>query len=111
MDLVPTQPLTEMSTKNTSGGKGLPEIKTDNPNAICESTADRRGGFESHNIIGLHGILQGYFPSNKTEEHSVAFRTQENYTDWSTAAGRRILMPTFADRGVVSAAKQPRPLI
>jgi hypothetical protein len=30
----------------------------------------------------------------------MAFSPQENYTDWATANGRRILVPTFADRGV-----------
>jgi hypothetical protein len=32
--------------------------------------------------------------------NSVAFSSQANYTDWATATGRRILMPTFMDRGV-----------
>jgi hypothetical protein len=31
---------------------------------------------------------------------SVALSPQTNYTDWATAAGRRILVPTFVDRGV-----------
>jgi hypothetical protein len=30
----------------------------------------------------------------------VAIIPQANYTDWPTAAGRRILVPTFADRRV-----------
>jgi hypothetical protein len=30
----------------------------------------------------------------------VAFSPQANYADWATATGRRILVPTFADRGV-----------
>jgi hypothetical protein len=30
--------------------------------------------------------------------NSVAFSPQANYTDWATAAGRRILLPNFADR-------------
>jgi hypothetical protein len=32
--------------------------------------------------------------------YSVDFSPQANYTDWATAAGGRILVPTFADRGV-----------
>jgi hypothetical protein len=34
----PTQPLTEMSTKNLPGGKGRPARKSDNLTAICEPT-------------------------------------------------------------------------
>jgi hypothetical protein len=30
----------------------------------------------------------------------VAFSPQANYTDWATATGRRILVPTFVDRGL-----------
>jgi hypothetical protein len=30
----------------------------------------------------------------------MAFSPQVNYTDWSTATGRRILVPTFVDRRV-----------
>jgi hypothetical protein len=36
MALGSTQPLTEMSTRNLSGGKGRPERKADNLTAICE---------------------------------------------------------------------------
>jgi hypothetical protein len=32
--------------------------------------------------------------------NSMAFSLQVNYTDWATATGRRIILPTFADRGV-----------
>jgi hypothetical protein len=31
---------------------------------------------------------------------TVAFSPQANYTDWATATGRRILVPTFVDRMV-----------
>jgi hypothetical protein len=31
-----TQPLTEMSTRNLPGGKGLPARKADNLTTICE---------------------------------------------------------------------------
>jgi hypothetical protein len=36
MALGSTQPLTEISTRNIRGGKGLPSHKADNLNAICE---------------------------------------------------------------------------
>ena len=36
MALGTTQPLTEMSTRNLSGGKGRPERKADNLTVICE---------------------------------------------------------------------------
>jgi hypothetical protein len=34
------------------------------------------------------------------QTNSVASSPQENYTEWMTAACRRILVSTFADRGV-----------
>jgi hypothetical protein len=36
MALGSTQPLTEMSTRNCPGGKGLPACKADNLTALCE---------------------------------------------------------------------------
>jgi hypothetical protein len=33
-------------------------------------------------------------------QYSVAFSPQANYADWATAAGQRMLVPTFADRGM-----------
>jgi hypothetical protein len=36
MALGSTQPLTEMSTRNVTGGKGRPTLKSDNLTAICE---------------------------------------------------------------------------
>jgi hypothetical protein len=38
MALESTQPLTEVSTRNLPGGKGLPVPKADNLSAICEPT-------------------------------------------------------------------------
>jgi hypothetical protein len=35
---------------------------------------------------------------NKT--NSVDFSPQANYTHWTTATDRRILVPTFGDRGL-----------
>jgi hypothetical protein len=32
--------------------------------------------------------------------NTVAFSPKSNYTDWATATGRRILVPTLMDRGV-----------
>jgi hypothetical protein len=37
----PTQPLTEMSTRNLPGGKGRPEHKADKLIAICELSAKK----------------------------------------------------------------------
>jgi hypothetical protein len=37
MALGSTQPLTEMSTRNLTGGKGEPAREADNLTAICES--------------------------------------------------------------------------
>jgi hypothetical protein len=38
----------------------------------------------------------------------VAFSPQVNNADRATAAGRRILVPTFADRGVLRSLVTPR---
>jgi hypothetical protein len=38
--------------------------------------------------------------SHRVLTNSVAVTPQANYTDWATATGRRILVPTFANRGV-----------
>jgi hypothetical protein len=53
-----TQPQTEMSTRNLTGGKSLPARLTDNLTAICECL-ENVGSFTSHNHIGLHALLQG----------------------------------------------------
>jgi ribosomal protein S14 len=60
--------------------------------------------FEARNGLSLN-LKTGSWRSlcrlgvvNKTS--SVAFSSQGNYTDWSTATGRWISVPTFADRGV-----------
>jgi hypothetical protein len=49
----------------------------------------------------------------KRKKNSVAFSAQANCTDWGTAAGRRILVITFALRGVSrgQSGSSPRPLI
>jgi hypothetical protein len=39
MTLMSTQPLTEMSARKISRGKGRPVFKSDNPTAICEPIA------------------------------------------------------------------------
>jgi hypothetical protein len=46
-------------------------------------------------------------------KNSVAFIPQVNYTDWPTAAVRRILVPTSADEGVSRGQRggSPQPLI
>jgi hypothetical protein len=42
MVLGSTQPLTEMSTRNLPGGKGLPANKADNLTAICDPIVQNR---------------------------------------------------------------------
>jgi hypothetical protein len=54
MALRPTQPLTEMSTRNLPGGKG-PVRKADNLTTDC---VEMVGASMSHNPMGLHGVLQ-----------------------------------------------------
>jgi hypothetical protein len=48
-----------------------------------------------------------------SDTNSVSFSLQANYTDLATVADRRILVPTFADRGVSRGRLDgsPKPLI
>jgi hypothetical protein len=60
MALGSTQPLTEMSTRSLTGGKGRPARKADNLITICDSTAYKMwGASKPHKHMGLHGLLQG----------------------------------------------------
>jgi hypothetical protein len=60
MALGSTQPLTEMSTRNLTGGKGRPVRKADNLTAICEQIVYKiMAASAFHNPMGLHGLLQG----------------------------------------------------
>jgi hypothetical protein len=52
MALRSTQPLTEMSTSNLSGGKGRPARKADNLTAICDPTVSQPYG-PSRPVIGI----------------------------------------------------------
>jgi hypothetical protein len=52
-----TQPLTEMSTRNLSGGKGRPDRGADYLTAIFEPIVENVGASTSHNPMGLHGLL------------------------------------------------------
>jgi hypothetical protein len=55
-------PLTEMSTRNLPGCKGRPARKADNFNAICEQLfSENVKTSTSHNLMGLHGVLQVNF--------------------------------------------------
>jgi hypothetical protein len=59
MALGSTQPLTEMSTRNLPRGKERPARKAD-LTAICELVVlENVGASTSHNLTGLHGLLQG----------------------------------------------------
>jgi hypothetical protein len=54
MALGPTQPLTEMSTKNLLRGKGRPARKAELTDCL-----ENVGASTSHNPVGLHGLLHG----------------------------------------------------
>jgi hypothetical protein len=47
-----------------------------------------------------HLLLTGALTQQHQKRNSMAFSPQANYADWTTATGRRILVATFADRGV-----------
>jgi hypothetical protein len=44
MALGSTQPVTEMSTRNLSGGKGRPSLRADNLTVVCEPIVYRKCG-------------------------------------------------------------------
>jgi hypothetical protein len=59
MALVSAQPLTEMSTEYVPRGKDRPARKAD-LTVICEPIfLENMGASESHNPMGLRGLLQG----------------------------------------------------
>jgi hypothetical protein len=81
MALASTQSLSEISTRNLPGGKGLPARKADNLSDICESTASTY-----HNPIGFHGLLLGYLylflsklRNSNVEFYSVTYLQIINY--------------------------------
>jgi hypothetical protein len=60
MALGPTQPLTEMSTRNIHGVKGGRRIRlTILPPLVSRLSRENVGASTSHNPMGLHGLLQG----------------------------------------------------
>jgi hypothetical protein len=61
MDLVSTQPLTEMSTRNLHGElKGDRSVKlTTLPPSVSRLSIENVGASTSQNPMGLHGLLQG----------------------------------------------------
>jgi hypothetical protein len=59
----PTQPLTEMSTRNlgVAGVKGSRRVRlTTLPPSVSLLSRQNVGASTSHNPMGLHGLLQGY---------------------------------------------------
>jgi hypothetical protein len=61
MTLGSSQPLTEMSTRNLTGGKGIPARRADNLTAICEPIVKKMWvASTSHNPMGLHSPLVGW---------------------------------------------------
>jgi hypothetical protein len=61
MALVPTQPLTEISTRNLPGVKERPAAKADNLTVVWEPIILKNvGASTSHILIGLHSLFQEY---------------------------------------------------
>jgi hypothetical protein len=66
-----TQPLTEMSIRNLTGGKERPVRKADSLTAIyCLEDGEVP---KSHKRMGLHGLLQGYSCFKKPEDFFLQF--------------------------------------
>jgi hypothetical protein len=62
MDLSLTHLLIEMNTRNLSWGGVRPVGKAENLTTTCPSVSQlsvKYGSLMSHNLIGLHGLLQG----------------------------------------------------
>jgi hypothetical protein len=49
--------------------------------------------------------------NNKQQQNSVAFSSQVNFTDWVTITSRRILVPTFVDRGALLGQRGRSPTV
>jgi hypothetical protein len=49
--------------------------------------------------------------ASDTNNQAVVFTPQANYTDLATATGRRILVPTSADRGVSRGQRDGTPTV
>jgi hypothetical protein len=68
MALGSTQPLREMSTRNILGmflgvkGSRHVGLTTLRP-SVSQLSRENVGASTSHNPMGLHGLLQGYFPA------------------------------------------------
>jgi hypothetical protein len=55
-----TQSLAEMSSRNLPGSKGQLACKADSLTTMCELSVQKNVGIlTSHNLMGLHGLLQG----------------------------------------------------
>jgi hypothetical protein len=53
------QPLTEMSTRDFPGSKGLPAYKANNLTAMLADCLEDVGASTSHNPMVLHSLLEG----------------------------------------------------
>jgi hypothetical protein len=62
MILGSTQPLTEMSARNLPGGeKGGGRVRLTSPPSVSRLSRENVGAVTSHNPMGLHDLLQGWF--------------------------------------------------
>jgi hypothetical protein len=65
---------------------------------FCAVTLRYLGGGQAAIIFRVEAAYSSRMVSKLT--NSVAFSPQANYTESATAAGWKILVPTFVDRGV-----------
>jgi hypothetical protein len=84
MALGSTQPLTEMSTRNLAGVKGLPARKTDNLTSICEPISRKCVNLDISQSYGpplfVTGIALSLFTVSRTEKRDA--NKFHRFTSW-----------------------------
>jgi hypothetical protein len=96
------QPLVVLQTEyqRLSRSVGIVCLRTKGKEFVCSPHLTYKSQ-DFHLILRFHFFSLTFRSYHKNKQtNSVALGPQENYSDWSTATGRRILVPTFMDRGM-----------
>jgi hypothetical protein len=79
MALGPTQPLTEMSTKNVPSGKVLPVLKADYHGHLRADCLENVAALMTEVPMGLHGLLRGQRYLLRVS--NVCYKNEKNQMD------------------------------